>query len=240
MKILLTGGASGLGKAITRILAKDEKNTIYFTFSKSVSNAEKLTAEFKNVIAIPCNFEDEQAVKTLAENLSKLDLDVLINNAYSGEFLKTHFHKIEITDFLTDFTINVMPVVTITQAAISNFRNKKSGKIITILTAALADVPPIGSAIYSANKAYLQKLTQVWANENAKYNISSNSVSPAFMETAMTDAIDERVKEQIKENNPLKRLLTTEEAAQAIVFLTNDTTQINGKDFVINAGSVLK
>ena len=240
MNILVTGGASGLGKAITKVLAKDGNNVVHFTFSKSISAAQELEKEFNNVKGIQCRFEDEKSVKSLTEKINDLDLDVIIQNAYSGDYLKTHFYKIETNDFLTDFKVNVMPVVAITQAAISNFRKKKSGKIITVLTSALVDAPPVGSAVYTSNKAYLAKLTQVWANENAKFNITSNSVSPAFMETAMTSSTDERVKEQIIESNPLKRLLTTDEVAKAIQFLVNDTTQINGRDFVINAGSILK
>ena len=240
MNILITGGASGLGEAITTTLAKNEINVIYFTFSKSIFAAQKLETVFKNVKGIQCNFEDKTSLKWLIENINELDLDVVIHNAYSGDFLKSHFHKIDSDDFLTDFKNNLMPIIKITQVAIANFRKKKNGKIITILTSALHELPPIGSTVYTANKAYLEKLTQVWANENAKFNVTSNSVSPAFMETAMTSSIDERVKEQIIESNSLKRLLTTNEVANAVQFLVNDVTQINGKDFVINAGSTLK
>lgn len=240
MKILITGGASGLGESITRTLAKDRNNTIYFTFNTSSAKAQELEAEFQNTIAVACDFADEKAVATLANKIAELDLDVLIHNAYSGAYLKTHFHKIETTDFLTDFKVNVLPVITLTQAAINSFRKQKNGKIITVLTSALVDVPPVGSAVYASTKAYLAKLTQVWAHENAKFNITSNSVSPTFMETAMTSSTDDRVKEQMMESNPAKRLLTTEEVAEAIAFLVNDSTQINGKDFVINAGDKLK
>jgi 3-oxoacyl-[acyl-carrier protein] reductase len=239
MKILITGGASGLGKSITRALAK-ENNTVYFTYSKSVAESKALEIEYSNTVAIHCDFSERESIKELAEKIAELDLDVIIHNAYSGEYLKTHFHKIEPLDFLVDFKVNVMPVIELTQAAIQSFRKKKSGKIITVLTSALVDVPPVGAAVYTSNKAYLQKLAQVWANENAKFNITSNSVSPSFMETAMTSSIDERVKEQIIENNPLKRLLTTGEVAETIRFLANDTTQINGKDFLVNAGDSIK
>ncbi|MDN3675786.1 SDR family oxidoreductase [Flavobacterium paronense] len=240
MNILITGGASGLGEAITKTLAKNENNVVYFTFNKSVAAAKKLEKQFKNVKGIQCNFEEESTLKSLSEIINELDLDVVIHNAYNGDYLKSHFHKIDSNDFLTDFKANVIPVVEISQAAITHFRKKKSGKIITILTSALQGMPPIGSAVYTSNKAYLEKLTQVWANENTKFNITSNSISPSFMETAMTSATDDRVKEQMIESNPLKRLLTTNEVAEAVQFLVNDVTQINGKDFVINAGSILK
>jgi len=100
----------------------------------------------------------------------------------------------------------------------------------------LLNTPPIGSAVYVANKAYLEKLTKVWASENAKFNISSNSVSPSFMQTNLTAGIDERVVEQIKENHPLKNLLTVDEVAETVSFLVNASNQINGIDIIINAG----
>jgi len=240
MKILITGGASGLGESITRLLANDDNNTVYFTYSKSISEAKALETQFNNTKGIACNFSNDQSVKEAANTIAALDLYVIIHNAYSGDYLKTHFHKIASADFLTDFKVNVMPVIEFTQVAITNFRKKKSGKIITVLSAALADTPPVGSAVYCANKAYLQKMTQVWANENEKFNITSNSVSPAFMETAMTRFIDDRVKEQIIENNPIKRLLTKQEVAEAIRFLVNDSSHINGKDFIVSAGSSIK
>lgn len=240
MKILITGGASGLGESITRTLAKDSDNTVYFTYNQSFSKAKKIENELHNANAIACDFADENAVNFLAEKITELDLDVIIHNAYSGDYLKTHFHKIETTDFFADFKVNIIPIIAFTQAAINLFRKKKSGKIITVLTSALIDIPPVGTSVYTANKAYLAKLTQIWANENERFNITSNSVSPSFMETAMTISTDERIKEQMIESNPAKRLLTTDEVAAAIHYLIHDTTKINGKDFVINAGDILK
>ncbi|HLA59283.1 MAG TPA: SDR family oxidoreductase, partial [Puia sp.] len=151
--------------------------------------------------------------------------------------INAHFHKTSTSDFLTDFTNNIMPTVTLTQSAIKCFRKKKQGKIITVLTAALINKPPIGSSVYIATKAYLQQLTKIWAVENAKFNITSNSVSPAFMRTAMTSHMDERVVEQIMENSPLGKLLTTEEVAESIFLLLNAPAQINGVNLIINGAA---
>ena len=236
MNILITGGASGLGEAITRKLAQDRDNMIYFTFSKSGENAKRIQSTLPNTIPIKCDFGNTIELKSLTDSIKKLDIDVLINNAYSGEFLKSYFHKVPAGEFLNDFKENIIPVIEITQAAILSFRSKKRGKIITILTSALLNTPPIGSAVYIANKAYLEKLTKVWAGENAKFNISSNSVSPSFMQTHLTAGIDERMVEQIKENHPLKSLLTVDEVAETVSFLVNASNQINGVDIVMNAG----
>jgi NAD(P)-dependent dehydrogenase (short-subunit alcohol dehydrogenase family) len=141
---------------------------------------------------------------------------------------------------LTDFKNNLIPVIEITQEILNNFRKKKSGKIITVLSSALIDLPPIGSSVYVANKAYLEKLTKVWAAENVKYNITSNSISPSFMQTKLTSEVDERIIEQMLDNHPLKKLLTVEEVAETVLFLTNASSHINGIDIVMNSGASIK
>ena len=240
MNILITGGASGLGEAITRTLAKDANNKIYFTYSRSDVNAKKIEQELENTSSIKCDFTDAASVAELKQQLSTFQLDVLINNAFWGTPVKTYFHKIDVTEFQTDFTNYIIPTVEITQAAIAYFRKKKSGKIITVLTSFLLNTPPIGSSVYVANKAYLQALVKSWATENIPYNISSNSVSPSFMLTNLTADVDERIIEQMTANHPLKKILTTTEAADAVLFLANASTQVNGIDIVLNAGTNIK
>jgi 3-oxoacyl-[acyl-carrier protein] reductase len=240
MNILITGGASGLGEAITRFLAKDEKNTVYFTFANSEVNAKKIESELTNTHAIKCDFSNEESLKLLIEKIIQLDLDVLINNAYAGEPIKTYFHKMLIQDFEAEFRLNIIPTIFITQAVIQNFRKVKKGKIITILTSYLLNVPPIGASGYVATKSYLGSLVKSWANENIKFNITSNSVSPSFMQTGLTSSVDERIIEQMVTDHPLKRLLTSEEVAATVSFLIHSTSHINGIDLTLNAGTKIK
>ena len=234
MNILVTGGASGLGAAIVRKLAEKVDNMIYFTYNKSFEKSKVITLECPNTKGIKCDFKNKDDIQHLINEINQIDLDVLINNAYSGSFIKTYFHKLPSGDFSNEFMENIIPTIEITQACIHIFRKKKNGKIITVLTAAM-NAPPIGASIYVANKAYLGELTKVWATENVKFNITSNSVSPTFMQTALTSNMDERIVEQMSKEHPLKKLLTVEEVADTIYFLTTASAHLNGVDIVMNA-----
>ena len=161
MNILVTGGASGLGESITRRLAGDSNSTVYFTYNNSKAGADKIESEFANTKSIKCDFRNVEEVNALKDKIASINLDVLINNAYHGEPIKSYFHKINVNDFLKEFNDNIIPTVIITQSALNFFRKKKSGKIITILTSFLLNRPPIGSAVYVANKAYLKELSKV-------------------------------------------------------------------------------
>jgi 3-oxoacyl-[acyl-carrier protein] reductase len=240
MNILVTGGASGLGKAITSLLAAESTSYVYFTFSHSIDEAKQIEHDYKNTSAIKCDFSSPNDIGTLTSNIPQMDLDVLINNAYANGISPRHFHKINTRDILEDFKNNIIPTVEITQEALRAFRKKRKGKIITILTSAITNIPPIGWSTYVANKAYLEMLMKVWANENSKFNITSNSVSPSLMVTKLTSDIDDRIIEQVVSKHPLKKLLTVGEVAETVKFLSNASSNINGIDLLMNAGENIR
>lgn len=234
MNILITGGASGLGEAITKTLATDSSNNVYFTYCKSKENAEEIEGKFKNTKGIFCDFEDHTSIQSLLVQMDELKLHVLINNALTG-LKKEYFHKIQPEYFSENFSRNILPVIKITQKAILLFRKQKFGKIITVISAYIATKPAIGLSEYVAQKNYLFSLSKSWAVENSRHNITSNCISPSYMQTHLNSDTDDRVLEDIINSHPLKKLLTPEEVAESVSHLVNASQQINGVNLIINS-----
>lgn len=235
MNILVTGGSSGLGKSIVFALAKVSDNKVMFTYNKNVLDAKKIVTENDNLQAVKCDFTNDIEINELVKRIQIFNLDVLINNVYVGLPQGTNFHKTDPEIFLKSFKDNLLPTIRLTQNAISGFKIKKFGKIINILTAYLINIPPLGFSIYTANKAYLHQLSKVWNSEYVRYNITSNCISPEFMLTNLSASVDQRIIEQMQNVHPLRKLLTTEEVAETVVYLVNSSQQVNGTNIVINA-----
>lgn len=235
MKILITGGASGLGKAITCLLAKQSDSIVYFTYHSSEDSAREIEKKYPNTQSFRVDFRNTASVNHFLEKMTDLSPEVLINNAITG-FTEVHFHKLGASNLANSFAQNILPTLIITQKFISDRRRAKGGKIITILTSALVNKPPVGWSEYVANKAYLHSMAKSWAVENSGFGITSNCISPSFMQTNLTASTDSRVVDNLIKENPNKQLLGVEEVASVVDFLVKSTAQINGQNIVINAG----
>jgi len=235
MNFLITGGASGLGLAITKLLAtRHPADKIFFTFFSSEKNKIQLETEYPNTQGIQCDFLKQQDIEMLVDFIGKNDIDILINNAVTG-LTKNYAHKLEGAAILESFKADVLSTVQVTNGFISSARKRKSGKIITILSAALEGLPPTGWSVYTANKNYLLSMHKSWAVENRNFGITSNCVSPGFMATLLNSSEDERVVENMISQHPLKKLLTVEEVADTVLYLCGASQQVNGQNIIINA-----
>lgn len=239
MNVLITGGASGLGKALTIAFAKNTSyQTVFFTYNKSKENALEIEQLYPNCKAVFCDFNSEDSIAKVLTLFDEMQISILVNNAFTG-LTTNHFHKQAPETFTARFKSNVEPLIRITQKAILHFRKNKYGKIITILTSYVIGKPPMGLSGYVAEKSYILSLSNSWAIENNRFNITSNCVSPSFMRTDLTANTDERVVESMIEAHPLKKLLLPEEVADAVLFIAGSSSQMNGTNLILNAASDL-
>ncbi len=240
MNILITGGTSGLGKATVELLATDKHN-IWFSYlatEEFTTIASEMTERLSNVFAVPVNFCDTANVDVFCEQMKTWEIDVLVNCTYVGKPQTTYFHKITPEEFLKAFQYNIIPTVKITQTAIEGMKKRRFGKIINIITEAVIGLPPMGYTLYVANKAYLMELSNVWNKEYTRYNITSNCILPAYMQTKFAE-VDERILEQMQKEHPLKQLLTSKDVAQTVKFFVDAPQQVNGVKLPVNAGTLL-
>jgi NAD(P)-dependent dehydrogenase (short-subunit alcohol dehydrogenase family) len=234
LNIFLTGGASGLGLEIFQRLSRADHHVV-FTYNVSVEQAEKNLLDFPKSKKIHCDFKNQKSVDDLVKVIGGLEVDVLIHNALPL-VNAIQFQKTRIDSLVDSFNSSVIPVLKISQACITNFRKKRSGRIITILTSYLINKPPIGYSEYVANKAYLQSMTKSWANENSKFGIIVNSISPSIMRTPLNREVDERLLENLEASNPLGQLLTVSELGEVVEFLVDSPRQLTGCNFLVNGG----
>ncbi len=234
MNILITGGSSGLGRALVERLASNLENKISFTYCSNESSAKELMCKYSNVSAYQVDFRKTDSVVAFTEQLAISEVEALINNAYSGKAQGTHFHKTDISDFEVAFNNNILPTIMITQACLNGMRKRKYGKIINIITSYVMDVPPAGFSVYASTKAYIRQLSKSISKEYGRYNITSNCILPDYMSTPFGKVAEFQL-EQMITAHPLKKLLQPEEVADVIVNVLKASQQLNGVEIPINA-----
>jgi 3-oxoacyl-[acyl-carrier protein] reductase len=208
----ITGSAQGIGKAIAIGMAQEGANIA--VADMNVEEAERTAQEIKaagvNCIAIKIDVSRQDAVKSAFEKFGKEfdGLDILVNNAGITR-----------------------------DALILRMKEKQHyGKIINVSSVVAFTGNP-GQANYSASKAGIVGLTKTIAKEYASRGIRANAVAPGFISTAMTDAIPDKIKEDMKRSIPLGHFGVPEDVARAVIFLSSgETDYITGQVFHINGG----
>ena len=198
MKILITGGSSGLGKSILNKLC--DSNEIHFTYNSSKESAREITENYKNSYSYKCDFTNKRELEIFLSKIENVDFDVLINNYYSGKFLDKHFSKTNSSEFLEVYKNNILPVIDITQVLLKTFKKKRKGIIVSISSQSISN-PPIGTGLYSVVKSVIDQLSKIWNSEYNKYGVTSKIISPSFMRTNLTSNLDERIIEMFYEND---------------------------------------
>jgi len=235
MKIIVTGGASGLGLAISKELLSNG-HEVLVTYSSSIDSAVDLVQNNSRATATCCDYTDPESVRKFLTYIDSQNFDVLINNAWRPLNF-TRFTHLNLDDSFENIRYNLLPTMQITQSILRKFKEQKSGKVITILTDYLSNTFPTGASEYVASKSFLSCLVKSWAVENARFNISSNAISPSIFLSGMTKDLDERVLSNLAEKSPNGKLVTVEEISLFITKMILFPSSINGENFEIDSRS---
>jgi (2S)-[(R)-hydroxy(phenyl)methyl]-succinyl-CoA dehydrogenase BbsD subunit len=232
---IVTGAAKGIGKAIAERLSHD--GFFILIADVDVENGSKLAGSMGNDKATfyNCNIQSENEVAGLFENILKeyKKLDVLVNNA--GIIIDNLIHKMPLDDFESVIGINLKGTWLMCREAAKIMREQKSGRIINISSRAW--LGNAGQSNYSASKAGIIGLTRVLALELGKYNVLVNAIAPGLIDTPLTQALTEEVRNKLIQAQPTKTMGKPEDIANAVSFLANENTQfITGQTIYIDGG----
>jgi acetoacetyl-CoA reductase len=238
---LVTGGTGGIGTAIVKRLAMlgHKVATNYRDEGKAKAWVAHMKSMGVDATAVPGDVGDtgsaEGIVKAVEQQLGPID--VLINNA--GITRDGTFHKMSALQWQEVINTNLNSCFNMTRPVIESMRNRKWGRIIQI-SSINGQKGQYGQANYAASKAGMHGFTISLAQENAKFGITVNTVSPGYVATEMVMAVPEDVRNKIAAQIPVGRLGEPDEIAYAVAFFVNEEARwITGANLSINGGQYM-
>lgn len=236
---VITGGSRGIGKAIALKMAECGAD-VAVVYAGNEAAAQKTCEQIRQqgvkAEAYRCDVSDytqtESLVKTILAEFG--GIDILVNNA--GIVKDSLLLSMSEADFEQVINTNLKGAFHMIKHTYRNFMKKRGGRIINI-TSVSGITGNAGQANYSSAKAGLIGLTKSVARELAARNVTCNAIAPGFIETDMTAALDEKIKETAVASIPLKRMGTPEDIANLAAFLASDGAgYITGEVIKIDGG----
>lgn len=236
---LVTGASKGIGRAIAKEFASQGAK-VAFTYLSSVEKGEALVKEIEELGTKAMGYQSDASKYEAAKNLINQvvsdfgGLDILVNNAgITRDNLLMRMSE-EHWDEVID--TNLKSVFNSVKAVTRTFMKQRSGSIINI-TSVVGIKGNAGQANYAASKAGIIGFTKSVALELGSRNIRCNAIAPGFIETEMTDQLDEKTVQGWRDAIPLKRGGRPEDVAHCAVFLASDRSDyISGQVFQIDGG----
>jgi 3-oxoacyl-[acyl-carrier protein] reductase len=232
---IITGASRGIGKGIAMKFAENGAN-VAFTYLSSVEKGEALVKELEAFGVKAKGYRSDASDYAAAEQLAADvfadfgSIDILINNA--GITKDTLLMRMTEDDWDNVIRINLKSAFNCTKAVQRTMLKQRSGSIIN-MSSVVGVKGNAGQSNYAASKAGMIGFTKSIALELGSRNIRSNAIAPGFIETEMTEVLDEKTVQGWRDTIPLKRGGSVNDVANACVFLGSDmSTYISGQ--VIN------
>lgn len=237
-KALVTGASGGIGEAIARQL--HSQGAIVGLHGTRVERLEALAADLGDRVEMfPADLSDRDAVLALGKSAEeKLEgVDILVNNAgitKDGLFVR-------MSDDAWDqvMEVNLTAVFRLTRELMHPMMKRRNGRIINITSVVGVSGNP-GQANYCAAKAGMIGFSKSLAQEVAPRNVTVNCVAPGFIESAMTEKLNDKQKEAIMGAIPMRRMGTGTEIASAVTWLaSNEASYVTGQTVHVNGGMLM-
>ena len=237
-KALVTGATGGLGGAIARRLHA-QGATVALSGTR-VEALEALAQELGERVEIaPCNLSDRDSVEALvpAAEAKLGGLDILVNNA--GVTRDNLFMRLKDEDWDLVLAVNLTAAFRLSRAAVKSMMRRRYGRIISIGSVVGTSGNP-GQGNYAASKAGLIGMSKSLAAEVASRNITVNVVAPGFIESPMTEVLNEKQRESILADVPMGRLGVGDDIAAAVAYLaSSEAGYVTGQTLHVNGGMAM-
>ena len=235
---LVTGAAQGIGREIALALAADGADVAIcdVNLEAAEKTAGEIEAKGRKSLALKANVAASGDVTAMVDEvIAKFTrIDILVNNA--GITRDGLILRMKDEDWDLVLSINLKGAFLCTKAALKYMAKQRAGTIINIASIVGA-MGNAGQANYVASKAGLIGLTKTIAREYANRSITANAVAPGFIETAMTQALPENVRQELAKQIPMGKLGTPEDVANAVRFLASPwASYISGQVIHVNGG----
>ncbi|MCX7341545.1 MAG: 3-oxoacyl-[acyl-carrier-protein] reductase [Hyphomicrobiales bacterium] len=235
---LVTGATGGIGGAIARALAAQGARVA--VSGTRVEVLEALAAELGGgAIALPCNLSDPASVEALvpAADVALGQVDILVNNA--GITRDNLFLRMKDEEWEQVIAVNLTASFRLMRAAVKGMMRRRNGRIISIGSVVGTTGNP-GQGNYAASKAGLIGMSKALAAEVASRGVTVNVIAPGFIESPMTEALNDKQREAILGNVPMGRLGTGSDIAAAAVFLaSSEAAYLTGQTLHVNGGMAM-
>jgi len=235
---LVTGGTGGIGTAIVRYLARQGHRvaTHFRDEARAAAWREDMIRDGIDVVMVPGDVSDPVSAEAMVRAVEDLagPVEILVNNA--GITRDTTFHKMDYQQWTEVVNTNLNACFNVTRPVIEGMRSRQWGRIVQI-SSINGQKGQYGQANYAAAKAGVHGFTISLAQENARFGITVNTVSPGYVGTDLVMAVPEDIRAKIIAQIPVGRLGRPEEIAHAVAFLTSeDSSWITGSNLAINGG----
>ncbi len=235
---LVTGAAQGIGRDIALALATDGADVAICDVNLDAAHktAGDIEAKGRKSLALKANVAASADVIAMIDQVVEKfgRIDILVNNA--GITRDGLILRMKDEDWDLVLSINLKGSFLCTKAALKYMSKQRGGTIINIASIVGA-MGNAGQANYVASKAGLIGLTKTIAREYANRGITANAVAPGFIDTAMTQALSENVRQELAKQIPMGKLGTPEDVANAVRFLASPwASYITGQVIHVNGG----